>query len=217
MRRIIIFIVGVMLVSNYSFAFDDGDFQYWNTESISWKVNRDWKIEFEQEFRFGDNAGNFYYEHSDLGLIYSGFAEWLDLGLNYRQISEKKSGEWKEENRPHINAILKWEFQDLSFSNRSRLAYRNREDADNFWHYRNKLTIGFPWKLTGFDIQPYMADEIFYDFDEDTLNRNRLYTGASLKLLKDLKAEIYYLWQTSKKNDDWSDVNILGTNVKLNF
>ncbi len=217
MRKIIILIIGIIISANYAFAADDGDFQYWDTEGISWKVSEDWKIEFEEEFRLGDNAGNLYYEHLDLGLVYSGLAEWLDLGLNYRQVFEKKSGKWKEENRPHINATLKWKLLDFSFSNSGRFAYRNRKDADNFWHYRNELTVKLPFKLTRLEIQPYVADEIFYDFDKETLNRNRLYVGLSSKLFKSLRADIFYLWQSSKADDKWSDFNVLGTKFKLPF
>ncbi len=215
--KIIILVIGIIISVSYAFAADDGDFQYWDTEGISWKLGQDWKIELEEEMRLGDNGGNFYYEHLDLGLTYSGLAEWLDLGLNYRQVSEKKSGKWKEENRPHMNATLKWELWDFGFSNRSRFEYRNIEDADNSWRYRNKLTVKLPLKLTKFEIQPYVADEIFYDFDKETLNRNRLYTGFSFKLFKDLKSEIYYLWQSSEKDDKWSDINVLGTKFKMSF
>jgi hypothetical protein len=214
---IITLTISIMSFTGICFAADDGDFQYWNNESISWKLDENWKAGFEEELRLGDNGGNLYYAHSDLGLTYSGLSDWLDLGLNYRQIFEKKSGEWKEENQPHINAALKWQFQDFSLSNRARFAYKNREDADNFWQFRNKLTIKSPWKLTGLEIQPYIADEIFYDFDVNTLNRNRFYAGFSLKLFKGLKGEIFYLWQTSEKDNKWSDLNVLGTKFTLSL
>lgn len=47
--------------------------------------------------------------------------------------------------------------------------YWNRENADSFWRYRNKITIKFPLKSTKFEIQPYLADEIFVDFDQEEL------------------------------------------------
>ena len=83
MNKVIILIITILLSSNYSFAFDDGDFQYWGTGSISCKINKDWKLKLEEEFRFGDDASNFYYQHSDLGVIYSGLAKWIDIGINY--------------------------------------------------------------------------------------------------------------------------------------
>lgn len=209
--------ITLVLLPAICFAFDDGDFQYWNTESISWKVNENWKAQFEAEFRYGDDASNFYYQHSDLGFIYSGLAEWIDLGFNYRQIFEEKSSIWRYENVPHLNATVKWKLFDFSFSNRGRFEYKNREEADNYWRYRNKFTVKLPMKLTQLEIQPYIADEIFCDFDKETLNRNRLYSGFSFKLFKSLKADIFYLWQSSEKNDKWNDTHVLGTKLNLSF
>lgn len=200
-----------------SFAADKGDYQYWNTESISGKINDNLKITLEEEFRFGNNGNTLYYQHSDLGLSYSGIASWLDLGINYRHIFEEKVTNWKQERRPHLNAAVKWKVFDYVFGNRGRLEYRNREGSEDFLRYRNKVSVKLPFKLTKFEIQPFLADEIFYDFDVETLNRNRLYVGFSAKILKSLKLDIFYLWENSDKGDVWQDINVLGTKLKASF
>jgi len=210
-------VIVVLCLARSCFAFDDGDFQYWNSESLSYAVNDNWKLYLEEEFRFGDDADDFYYQHSDGGIIYSGLAKWLELGANYRHIFEKSKGKWFIENRPHLNVAVKWKAGSWSFSNRGRFEYRSRQDREDFWRYRNKFTVKWPFKLTVFEIQPYIADEIFYDFDEAEMNRNRLYTGSTLKLLKNLKADIFYLWQNSEKNNDWKDLNVFGTKLKFYF
>ena len=199
------------------YAFDDGDFQYWNSESISVKLKKNWKIELGEEFRFGDVAGNFYYQHSDLGLTYSGLFKWLDIGVNYQLVFEEKNDDWQYENRPHLNAALKYEINGFKLSDRNRFEYRNKEKSEDGWRYRNKFTIKFPLKLTHFEIQPYVADEIFIDFNEETFNKNRLYGGLNFKIFKNLKIEIYYLWQNNEKNDKWTDINVLGTKLRLAF
>ena len=216
---ILVVISFVVLFPNLSFAFDDGDFQYWNTEGASWKISNDSKVNLEQEFRFGDNAGNPYYNHTDIGISYSGLYDWLVLGLNYRHVNEEKSSGWKVENRPHLNATVKFELAELNFSNRGRLEYRNKEDADNYFRYRNKFAVKFPFKLTDFAIQPYVADEWFYDFDSKRLNRNRFYSGIIFKLLDNLSGEVYYLLERNESSSTkkWTDVNVLGTKLKIYF
>lgn len=213
----VIFISTVVLNMD-AYSFDDGDYQYWNTDNVSWKLGDDWKVSVEQEFRFGDNASNFYYEHSDFGVVWSGLAKWIDLGLNYRHVFEERSSQWREENRPHLNATVKWKLFGIDFSNRGRLEYRNREKAEDFLRYRNKFTVKVPFKLTKFKIQPYVADEIFYDFNQETLNRNRFYTGITFKLLGNLKGDIFYLLERSENSSNkWFDYNVLGTKLKLAF
>lgn len=218
MKELVLVIVLLSLVFLCNcYAFDDEDFQYWNSESISVKLSEDWKAALSEEFRFGDNANIFYYQHSDLGFIYSGIADWIDLAVNYRHIYEKKSNGWEVENRPHLDAVLKCELSSYELANRIMLEYRNRESNDDFWRYRNRFMIKMPFKLTKLKIQPYFADETFYDFDAETLNKNRIYGGVDLVLTKNIKAEIYYLRESTEKNDKWADTNILGTKFKLYF
>ena len=201
----------------YCYAYDDGDFQYWNSESLSVKLNNDWKAALSEEFRFGDDAGKFYYQHSDLGFIYSGMAKWIDIGLHYRHIFEKRSNDWKVENQPHLNLTLTWDAEEFKLSSLSYLSYRNREDAEDFWEYRNKFTLTPDWQFTRLKIQPYLADEIYINIDQGEFSRNRLFSGVKLALGKSIKAALFYLWQTTKGSDSWQDLNVLGTQISFSF
>ncbi|MBL7156972.1 MAG: DUF2490 domain-containing protein [Candidatus Omnitrophica bacterium] len=216
MRKIIGLILAILFFSNYSFAFDDGDFQYWNAETIAWKASEDWKVSLDEIFRFGDNAGTLYYEHSEIGTTYSGLSSWLDIKMGYRQAFSIKKDRWKYENMPNASVTIKLDMLNLNFTDRNKIEYRNIQDKDDNWRYRNKFTVTLP-KLTSFEIQPYVADEIFVDLSEGEFNRNRLYAGASLKLIKNLKFDLYYLLQTSKSKKDWINYNIIGTKLKISF
>jgi len=200
-------------------AFDDEDWQYWGTLNASTKLSDEWKLGVEEEARWGDDATNPYYNHTDVGVTYSGLADWFDLGINYRHINEEKSNEWKTEYRPHVNGIVKWKLKDFSFSNRSRFEFREREDSDETWQYRNKLLVNPPISLTKYEMKPYIADETFFDSDSKELNRNRFYSGFSFKIFKNLKGDVYYLWQRSKSSSSgkWTDVNAVGTKLKIAF
>jgi hypothetical protein len=199
-----------------AFAYEDGDWQFWNNESIEGNIAENWRVKLEEEFRFGDTMGEFYYHHTDGGLIYR-LIDWFYIGLNYRQIYEKKKGEWKRGNRPHMSGIFKWKWQEFKLKNRSMLEYRIREEKKDIWRYRNKLTFAFPVRYTRLDIDPYLADEIFVDFDEGEIDRNSFYVGLKAKLIKYLKVDIFYLWQTSNKDNDWINYNVVGAKLKVKF
>lgn len=194
----------------------DGDFQYWGAAGVSFDITKHWQVVFEEEFRFEDDAGRLYYQHSDLALVYKGLAEWIDLGFNYRQVFKRKS-QWKQENRPHLNVTLKRKLLDFKLSNRSRLEYRDREDKKDLWRYRNKVTVEFPIELTRFKLRPYLADEMFFDFYGEGYNKNRLYTGISLDLTPNLKGGIFYLWQSTKSAGGWEDIHIIGSRLRFHF
>jgi len=200
------------------FAFDDGDVQFWSTASASFDINKDWKGKFEEEFRFGENAGTFYYNHSDLGFVYGGLAEWMDLGFNYRQVFFKDSaGEWRRENRPHLNVTLKTKVNDFALSSRSRLEFRDREIKKDIWVYRHKATIKLPFELTKLKLQPYVADEVFIDLDKSEYVANRLYSGFSLASSKRTKSDFFYMWKWGKSGGDSSYVNVIGAQLKFYF
>ncbi|MBM3251176.1 MAG: DUF2490 domain-containing protein [Candidatus Omnitrophica bacterium] len=217
MKKLFLSIPFIFLIANLAFAFDNGDFQVWNNEALSWKIRRDWKMAFEEELRFGDDGGNLYYQHSDLSIHYSGFSKWLSMGLGYRQVFEKKKGEWKEENQPNFIITLKEKIANFELSDRNRFEYREIEDSDDGWRYRNKITIGLPFEFTRQEIKPFVSDEIFVDIDKEELSQNRLYSGFSFKIIKNLNGELYYLWVDSKKSGKWIDSFVLGTKLAYSF
>jgi hypothetical protein len=200
------------------FASDDGGSEYWATAGASFDINKDWGCTFEEEMRFKDGGGEFYYHHSDLGFVYKSLANWIDLGVNFRKVySKDSSGEWTQEDRPHLNATLKGKVFGLDVSDRSRLEYRDRENEKDIWRYRNKVTVKLPVELTALKLQPYVAEEVFINLDGEGFNRNRLAGGFYINLSKNIKGDIYYLWQTTESDGKWEDINVIGTGLKFYF
>lgn len=205
----------ILLIIQYGHSFAEDDFQYWNTESAEITLKNRIKIKVTEEFRFQDNASQLYHYFTEIGIGRS-LNEWFDLSLEYRHINEKKENKWMLENRPQISGTINLKWHRLTIKDRNRFEYRIQENSDNTWRYRNRLSVELPCKWTSMQIQPYTADEIFFDFIEKKINRNRVYFGLKMKPLKFLKGDIYYLWQSSKKTE-WIDFHIVGTKIQLTF
>jgi len=217
MKKISILMIGlVLMATGLVFAYDDGDFQVWNTDAEEFKIDKDSKIALEEEFRWGDNANEFYYHHYDIGYFFN-LKKYLNIGGGYRHVYELKKGKFKLENEPYITATLFWDLKGLKFEDRNRLEYRHFDYQADSWRYRNKFTVKLPWKFTRLEIQPYLANEIFLDFQNKAFSRNRFYSGFTMSLTRNLKAEIYYLLQSTRSGTSWVDANVLGTKVKLSF
>ena len=218
MKKSIFVVIGLTLfLAAKVYAYDDGDFQVWNTEVEEFKVNKDSKLSFEEEFRWADNANEFYYHHYDVG-FFSNLEKWLNIGGGYRHIYELKRGKFKLENEPYATATLLWDLKGFKIEERSRMEYRQFEYQADSWRYRNKAAIKFPWKFTRMEIQPYLSDELFVGFSKiNELNQNRFSSGILMSLTQNLKAEIYYTLQSSKSSGKWREVNVLGTKLKVVF
>lgn len=201
-----------------AFGYDDGDFQVWNTETEEFKINDKLKVALEEEFRWGNNANEFFYHHYDTGVSFSVNKHW-SFGTGYRHVYELKRGKFKQENEPYITATLTAPIQNFSFDTRSRLEYRHFSFQPDSWRYRNKCTLKFPWKMTALKIQPYVADEVLMSFASGTnqLNQNRIACGFGMSLTKAIKGEIYYMLVSSKSAGKWTDSNVLGTKLKISF
>lgn len=211
----------VLFCNSKGFAYDDHDFQFWNTEIEEIRLNKTSKLVFEEEFRLADNASNFYYQHYDALYVYE-LGKQINVGIGYRYIKELVNKSFRVENEPYLYATLSCQLKGFKLDSRSRLEYRtyNYKKVDS-WRYRNKFTVKFPWKFTKLEIQPYIADEIFIRFNGTDLNQNRLFGGLGFTLTKNLKAEIYYMLQYTKNykstESNWTDINVLGTKLKLAF
>jgi len=217
MKKIFFITTLIIIANNYAYAYDDGDFQVWNTDVEEFKVNKDSKVAFEEEFRWGNNSKEFHYQHYDVGYFHN-LEKWLNIGGGYRHVYELKKGKFKLENEPYVTATLLWDLSGFKFEDRNRMEYRHFDYQADSGRYRNKITMKLPWKFTKLEIQPYLSDEIFIGFSTiSELNQNRFSSGLSMNLTKNLKAEIYYILQSTKSSGKWVDANVLGTKIKIAF
>jgi hypothetical protein len=217
MKKIVVAMVLVLMTVVLAYAYDDGDFQAWNTDVQEFKINDNSKMAFEEEFRWGGDAKEFYYHHYDLGFFYN-LNKNLNIGGGYRQVYELKRRKFKPENEPYLTLSLLWVSKGFKFEDRNRIEYRNFGYQADSGRYRNKITVKTPWKFTSMAIQPYLSDEVFVGFGgTNQFNQNRLSSGASVDLTKNIKGELYYMLQTTKSSGKWIDANILGTKLKIAF
>lgn len=218
MRKIalIVILMSICAVAR-AFAYDNGDFQVWHTENQEARIHKNVKVTTEQELRFGDAARELYYQHYDWGTSF-GFDKRLDIGFNFRKVYEKKKDKWMEEDRPHINAVLKFDIWKIKFENRNRLEFRIFKYRDDHLRYRDKFTVKYPVKLFNVTVSPYAADEIFISSNATGFNENRIYSGFEIEITKNIKADISYLQKTNRvKDDKWLASNVLATKIKISF
>ena len=198
------------------FASYDKDFQFWSTVGVSFDVNKDWSAAVEEHLKFGNGAGHFFQHQTDLGFTYKSFADWIDIGLNYKQLfREQSDGHWSRENRPHMNITFKGRWAALDFSDRSRFEYRDKEYGDDLWRYVNKFEVNLPFEFTRLKFHPYVADQVYINMDGSGFEKNRIYAGAAFELSEDIESELYYVHQWSEFLGRWQELSALG--LQLNF
>ena len=215
-EKLIICSAGLFLFVLSTFAYADADWTYKSKYSVSFPIIDKWDGSVTSESRYKDDMSDHYYSHLDVALSYD-FLDCLEIGTNYRYITGRTPDGWKRENRPNINAKLKWNWGDFEFSDNNRLEYRIIEDYEDIWRYKNKLKIEYPVEWTELKISPYVSEEIFCDFDVGQLNGYRLEAGFSMQLLKNSELCIAYQFGNNKLRENWIDRNFLITQLKFSF
>ena len=219
-KNIIKFVVLVSCLAAVSFeahAYDNGDFQVWQTDSEDVKIGKDTKLTMEQEFRFGENASEFFYQHYDWGFAWA-FDKRLEIALGYRLIYEKYQHKWKEEDDPYTNITAKFDIWKFKFEDRNRIEYRHFRFKDDSMRYRNRVVLKYPFDFHTIKIAPYTSDEIFVSSDGTGFNQNRFQSGLEFELTRYVKADISYMLQSMRgKGDKWSEANVLWTKIKVAF
>jgi hypothetical protein len=200
-----------------SYAYDHGDFQIWNTESEDIKIGKGTKFTMEQEYRFGENATELFYQHYDWGFAWA-FDKALEIALGYRYVLDKYKHKWREGDEPYTNITAKIDIWKFAFEDRNRIEYRHFRYKDDFIRYRNKFALKYPFELKKIKIVPYVSDEIFIASNATGFNENRFSSGVEFSLTKYVKADVNYTFRSMRGvGDKWSAANILGTKLKVSF
>lgn len=190
------------------------DWALWSNLDLSGKLNDNWTWKVAPQVRFENHFSEHHYTHFELGLSYK-LSAWFGIAPSYRHVLTRGSADWNTEKRPQLDLNLSRKWLGLNWSDRNRFEFRFRDSGESV-RYRNKLTAKFPqWRVM--DIQPYVANEIFYDLKAESLNKNRIYAGASAPVFQDLRVEIGYIRESNKGQDDWSGFNVLWTSLKYGF
>jgi len=210
-------VIAVSLLSGNCIAFSNGDVQFWQTTGTSFDLNKDWTVEVQENMKFRQGAGHLYLHQTDLGFVYKGLTDWIDLGFNYKVSFGKVGDHWIQENRPHVNITFNGQLGAFEFSDRSRFEFRDKEDREDLWRYVHRFKIKLPCEFTKFKFRPYFADQVYLNFEGQTFEKNRIYSGVSFELTKNVESEIYYVWQLRKFDGQWIELNAFGFTLDILF
>lgn len=141
----------------------------------------------------------------------------LSAAVQYRYIkNEPTPNRLSTEHRLHTDLTprkaLKFGF---NVSDRNRIEWRNINDNVS-WRYRNRLQFERPFSLGESKITPYISGESMYDTRFHAWNRNQLYIGARVPILKHVTLDGFYMKQWDARALP-GFLNVVGTFCRLEF
>lgn len=220
-KYIAIFIIALAICggSNPAHSFDDGDWQYWNIETICGSLTDNLTLTVKQFFMFGDDISEFYESETQFTLGYK-VNDWFTIAPGLKHIYQKAQENWAREERLLLDGIFKYNLNDCTILNRARVYYRGLEEGDDVWAFRNFTKLVAPWSWTKWGMSPFFADEFFLAEEQSGIYRNRVYVGLGIKELcsqEALSGAVFFFWQATDAGDDWHDIYVLATDIKIKF
>jgi hypothetical protein len=205
------------VTATQALAFGEGDSQLWLAGGAETGAGKDVRVGFESGARWGDSMSDYFYQNNEVFVSWK-VASWFDAAASFEYITQEKSGRWLEEQVPKVTVQIKGDAGPFVLSNRSRLEYRIREAASDDWRYRDRLRLQLAKGLSAFKIRPYIEDEIYLPLDdEQQFNENRASAGIAIEPHSRVKVELYYMARSTLKDDAWTDSNVIGAKVALQF
>ena len=204
-----------------------GDKQVWPSVGIAWDVNGPWMLQFRETYYMNAGGSSANSSDFDIGGVYKGYKDKWDLGFGYHRLVGRNQNDGSiNENRPYIHATVRGKLFDISASNRFMLEYRDFANKSDCFRFRNKITLNSPFEnldtrgirlLNRERVKPYIADEVFFNSNGQGFSQNRVYLGIQIKIMKNIGANLYYMLQTLKKDDQWQNNNIIGFDLTFSF
>lgn len=175
---------------------------------------------FEEEFRLKDTSSDspVFYEHSDIQAKYL-INKYVDVFTDYRLVFQNKGKGWNDQSMFLEGFNLKLP----ESTNWGRVNLRTRlEIGLNSSPTPTTYTLNVfpkynsPWRWTKFQINPFVADELFFDCERSLeFNKNRGYVGVDWKINNRIKASTYYYHENSYVGGKPADVAV--QQIKFEF
>ena len=180
-------------------------------------LSADWYVVSSSKLASRADLSDYFAGYTGLALGRHLNSNW-NANVGYRHIWAEKDDQWLQEQRPHLGLTYKKVFADFRIANRSRFEFRFYDfDKDDDVRFRNKTVLEAPWELTKIALKPYLEEEVFFGFNQESVVSNRFGGGVSWRPDFGVKFTLGYRWQYQRTGEDWVNFNEIVTGVSLLF
>jgi hypothetical protein len=202
-----------------------GSTQFRPAAGTVWDINGPWMLQFKEKYYFYVEDSGSDHPESDISAVYKGTDNVYDVDFGFVYVDG--SSQTKQEERPYLSTTLRSRIFDRDVSNRFRVEYRDLWGDSDYWRFRDKVTFNSAFDsldargirlLNRERFKPYIADEIFFSSNGQGFSQNEAYLGVKIKIVKNVDADLYYLYQSTENSSGrWQDNNIIGMDIVFSF
>jgi len=220
-NRIILLITILFCLTSVSLSQSSNDLQFWNETIVSLPVIKSkdengkefdrFSVQLIGNFRLGRNSIQSGDKRIGAGFEYR-INKFVSMQPSYLFRAETTRGRRTAfESRFRFAVNLQKDWTKVQLRQRNMLDYRKRQSSANDpTFYRSRIQVIFPIKK----FQPYVMDEVYYQFESKQITRNRLFFGFNRRINKNLTSDFFYVWQRNR-HGTIKNINGFGVNLRI--
>lgn len=177
-------------------------------------------ITLEEEFRAknANGYGPMFYEHTDIQYKYL-LSKYVDVFTDYRLIFQNKGKGWNDQSMFLEGFNLKYpestNWGKINLRTRLEIGLNNAA-TPNTYQLNVFPKYNTPWKWTRFKINPFVANEMFFDTKQSMdFVKDRVYAGLDWQINKKIKGSTYYYREESRSNSSWVPADVAVMQIKF--
>lgn len=183
---------------------------------IKANINDDWFVLSRSNLAFRRDNEQLFLGYTGASLGYQLNKQW-SARVGFRQAYFKIADEWREEQRPMLEAYYAELFDGFRFTSRSRVEFRYIDWRDDDTRLRQEFTLTAPWKLTPLEMKPYISNETFYSVRNEWIEANWSDIGLSFFPWEGTKLKFGYRFNRLRIQGDFTNRHTFVTGVNLFF
>lgn len=179
-------------------------------------LSEDWFLLSRSNLAFRRDNEQLFLGYTGASLGYQ-FKERWSGRVGFRQAYFRIGEDWREEQRPMLEAYYAEIFKGFRLTSRSRAEFRYRDWTDDDTRLRQEFTLTAPWKFTELGLQPYIANEVFYSLRDDWIEAGWFDLGLSFFPKDGVKMKIGYRLNRLRIQGDLINRHTLVTGLNFFF
>ncbi|MFZ5806287.1 MAG: DUF2490 domain-containing protein [Verrucomicrobiota bacterium] len=208
--------IAVLWVCFFSFlAHAEQPFQNWLTLNLGQRLDYALEAMVEYENKWQDDEPTWKEFFLEPSLVWH-YSPRYDFAVGYMWTEMHEAQDNHSWHEAILAGTVKLPVKEWKFSSRQRFQFGSLEDQFT-WMFRQLTRVEYDnaWLQR---IRPFIADEWFYDIEEEFLSENRFYGGINYEILPSCMIEIYGMWQSVWMADGMHrDGPVVGTMLQFAF
>ncbi len=175
-------------------------------------------VQLKEQLRYRESDGYFFYRYTEFTTGWNVTSNWTATA-DYRYFTRRTPGmEWESWPMYHVNLYGRTRIPHLELKSMWRLTHVPYEGRKDLTEFNPKFTLLPAEGVTDWQLRPFAAVEMMYDFEQTLFYLYRLEGGLACKPWEKLSVKCFVTQQRFRtEGSSWTETYFTGLAAGLSF